>query len=875
MEPYSTFGSPEALANSSFSIMEKKPKGSASLAAVVSAFVPTWATGLLFVAIFVAIRHRYRNIYMPRTFMGTIPEKSRTPAPSGSAWFDWVRTMRDVPDKSVLYRQSLDAYLFLRFLRTVIFICLVGCAVTWPILMPVNATGGGTSTQLDSIGIGNVRDKRRLYAHALVAWVFFGFVMFTVARERLWLVGLRQAWTLSKANANRLSSRTVLYLSAPRDALEEANMHRFFGDAAVRIWPATKNEELESLVATRNSKVEQLESAEMALIRKADEKGRNAAKRSGTNPVNYDELSEAAKASVRPNRHLKSGKKVDSIRWLREQVNETVSDIDEARNANEIGHPQGAAAVFVEFKTQADAQRASQQVASANLLALTPRHTDIPPGEIIWKNLTIPPARRASQEGLALAIIIITIIFWSIPSGFVGLVSNIGYLAENIEWLGFLKRLPQSVIGLLSGLIPPLVTSALSKYVPTIFRYIFKSFGAPTTTSTELKVQKWFYVFQVTQVFLVTAVFSGAATVASQLLDKLKDPTSVPTLLARELPKSSNFYLTYFIIQGTTSAADNLLNYSDLLTYLIYDRLFDKTPRQKFNRFTSMKGIAWGKVFPKFANFAIIAIAYSCIAPLVMGFAAIGLSLYYFSYRYNLLFVIQPKVDTKGQAYTLALQHLLTGVYIAELALIGIFGLRKATGPSVLLAVLFIATIVYNVLMNKYLAPLEKYLPAELASDPNGNHETTPLLSSAEEGQAPHQSHIQRLGERAHVPPKVVDPIARFFEPRISTSYQALKKWLAEGDPSYEDDYDSTAAAPEYSEEDLRKAYLNPALTSPTPVIWLAKDRIGATANEIRESEGKGLKATDQGAWLDAKGRVRWSVEDVGEVPIWKEKVRY
>ncbi|KAK8061576.1 hypothetical protein PG994_007942 [Apiospora phragmitis] len=873
MGSYSIPDPAEALAESSFSMMEKKPKGSASLAAVVSAFVPTWVTGLFFIAIFVMIRHRYRNIYMPRTFMGTIPEKSRTPAPSG-AWFDWVHTMWDVPDKFVLYHQSLDSYLFLRFLRTVIFICLVGCALTWPILMPVNATGGGSSTQLDSIGIGNVRDKKRLYAHALVAWVFFGFVMFTVARERLWLVGLRQAWTLSKSNANRLSSRTVLYLSAPRDALEDSNMHRFFGDAAVRIWPATKNETLESLVAARNSKVEQLESAEMTLIRNADKKGRNAAKHNGTETVSYNELSDGVKATVRPKRLLKSGKKVDSIRWLREQVKETESDIEEARNANEIGHPQGAAAVFVEFKTQADAQRACQQVASANLLALTPRHTDIPPNEVIWKNLTIPPARRASQEGLALAIVITTIVFWSIPSGFVGLVSNIGYLAENVEWLGFLKRLPKPAIGLLSGLLPPLVTSALSKYVPNIFRYIFKSFGAPTITANELKVQKWFYIFQVTQVFLVTAVFSGAATVASQLLDKLKDPTSVPTLLARELPKSSNFYLTYFIIQGTTSAADNLLNYSDLLTYLLYDRLFDKTPRQKFTRFTSMKGIAWGKVFPKFANFAIIAIAYSCISPLVMGFAAIGLSLYYFSYRYNLIFVIQPKVDTKGQAYTLALQHLLTGVYIAELALIGIFGLRKATGPSVLLAVLFIATITYNALMNKYLAPLENYLPADLASDPNGNDETTPLLSSAEEGHA--QSHIQRLGERAHVSPQVaqhvVNPLARFFEPRISTSYQALKHWLADDESS---NGTTSSAPPEYSEEDLRKAYLNPALTSPTPLIWLAKDHIGATENEIRESEGKSLKATDQGAWLDDKGRVRWSVDDVHEVPIWKEKVGY
>lgn len=336
--------------------------------------------------------------------------------------------------------------------------------------MPVNATGGGTSTQLDSIGIGNVRDKKRLYAHALVAWVFFSFVMFTVARERLWLVGLRQAWTLSKSNANRLSSRTVLYLSAPRDALEDSNMHRFFGDAAVRIWPATKVDALESLVAERNSKIEQLESAEMSLICSADKKGRNTAKHSGNGTVSFNELSDGAKAAVRPKSLLKSGKRVDSIRWLREQVKETESDIDEARNSNEIGHPQGAAAVFVEFKTQADAQRASQQVASANLFALTPRHTDIPPNEIIWKNLTIPPARRASQEGLAIAIVIATIVFWSIPSGFVGLVSNIGYLAENVEWLSFLKRLPQPVIGLLSGLLPPLVTSALSKYVPNIFR---------------------------------------------------------------------------------------------------------------------------------------------------------------------------------------------------------------------------------------------------------------------------------------------------------------------------------------------------------------------------------------------------------------------
>ncbi|XXH01459.1 hypothetical protein Hte_007819 [Hypoxylon texense] len=860
--------------------MEAKPKGSASLAAVVSAFVPTWVTGLIFVAVFIAIQRRYPNIYSPRTYMGTIPEKDRTPS-SSQSYFSWVHIMRKVPDKFMLYHSSLDAYLYLRFLRTIIFICFVGCCITWPILMPVNATGGGSSTELDKIGIGNVRKKGHFYAHAVIAWVFFSFVMFTVARERLWLIGLRQAWTLSKPVAKRLSSRTVLFLSAPREALEDENMHRFFGDGAVRIWPVTKTEGLESLVSSRKSKIEQLEAAEMSLIRRAYKEGRKRAKKIQLQDGNFDyeALPDAVKKSIRPRHkpHVSPlNEKVDSIEWLRKKIKEEEAEIEEARKSHEIGDTHGAAAVFVEFNTCAEAQRACQQVATSNLLALSPRYTNVMPSEVIWKNLTIPPARRISEEGTALAIVVATIVFWSIPSGLIGLISNIGYLADNYEWLSFLRNLPEPVIGLLSGLVPPLATSYLSKLVPTIFRNIFKAFGSPTNTATELKVQRWYYVFQVTQVFLVTAVFSGAAAVSTELMDRLKDPTSIPELLARQLPKASNFYLTYFIIQGTTSAADNILNYSDLLSYLFYDYFFDKTPRQKFTRYTSMKGIAWGKLFPKFANFAIIAIAYSCIAPLVLGFAFIGLSLYYFSYRYNLLFVIQPKIDTKGQAYTLALQHLLTGVYIAELSLLGLFSLLRATGPSIILAILFIVTILYNALLNKYLAPLESFLPADLAalSERDGD-ESAPLLSSAEEGRAQPVSHIQRLGQQAHVPPSVahhvVDPIARFFEPRFSASYQAMRAWLQEGD----DAFDSAEDIPEYEEEQLKKAYLNPALTSATPLIWLARDPMGVSGREVEENGKMGLKASDQGAWLDEKGRVKWAVEKFAEVPVWKQGVKY
>ncbi|KAI0382531.1 DUF221-domain-containing protein [Hypomontagnella monticulosa] len=863
-------------ANGSLDAMDAKPKGSASLAAIVSAFVPTWVTGVLFVAIFIVVRHWYPNIYSPRTFAENIPEKDRTPSADRS-YFNWVHTMRKVPDKFILYHQSLDAYLYLRFLRTIIFICFVGCCLTWPILMPVNATGGGSSTELDRIGIGNVKNEGHFYAHAVMAWIFFGFVMFTVARERLWLIGLRQAWTLSKPVAKRLSSRTVLFLSAPRDALDEENMHRYFGESALRIWPATKVEELDDLVSSRKSKIEQLEAAEMALIRKAYREARKRAKQGPSQNGNssYDTLPDSVKKTIRPKHKPITSPldgEVDTIEWLREKIKEDETKIEDARKAYEIGETNGAAAVFVEFTTCADAQQACQQVASSNLLALGPRYTNVSPNEVIWSNLTISPARRISEDGTALVIVIATIVLWSIPSGLIGLISNISYLADTYEWLSFLKRLPSPLMGLLSGLIPPLATSWLSKMVPNIFRYIFKSAGSPTNTVAELRVQKWYYIFQVIQVFLVTAVFSGAAAVARELMKRVQDPTSVPELLARQLPKASNFYLTYFIVQGTTSAADNLLNYSDLLTYLFYDYFFDKTPRQKFARYTSMKGIAWGKLFPKFANFAIIAIAYSCIAPLVLGFAAAGLSLYYFSYRYNLLFVIQPKIDTKGQAYTLALQHLLTGIYIAELSLLGIFSLRKVTSPLVLIAILFVITILYNALMNKYLTPLEHFLPSDLATSAEEDDETAPLLSPVEEGQAHTTSRIQRLGQRAHIPETVVErvlePIARFFEPQVFASYKSMRSWLQDGGSLDEE-------IPEYTEEQLQKAYLNPALTAATPLIWIARDPIGVSKNEVSENEQHGLKASDEGAWLDEEGKLKWSSQDFDEVPIWKQSIVY
>jgi len=259
---------------------------------------------------------------------------------------------------------------------------------------------------------------------------------------------------------------------------------------------------------------------------------------------------------------------------------------------------------------------------------------------------------------------------------------------------------------------------------------------------------------------------------------------------------------------------------------------------------------------------------YSCIAPLVLGFAAAGLVLFYFSYRYMLLFTVQPKTDTKGHCYTLALQQILIGVYIAELCLLGLFSLRGATGPSIIVAILFAGTILFNVMTNRYFAPLEQFMPADLAPMSGDNDdEATSLLNSAEEGTGP--SHIQHLASHARIPPKYTSPLARFFEPHIFASHRAMKAWLR-NDAEYDED-----DVPQYSEEQVRKAYVNPAYTSKTPVVWIPRDRWGVSKAEVGKNEGEGLECSDEGAWVDEQGVVGWSVEEFEKVPIFKGTTKW
>lgn len=228
--------------------------------------------------------------------------------------------------------------------------CVGGICITWPVLFAINATGGGGQTQLDSISFSNINKnthKNWYFAHALVAWVFYGFIMFVIYRELLHFVAVRQAYLCSPAYSNRVSARTLLVTSIPDEYLSVPQLLKLFDNVA-RIWINTDFKELDDVVQERNKLGAKLEGAEVKYIRLADKNRRAAIKKGGEGPVAADAEHGSigarwVPAKKRPSHKLGFlgliGQKVDTIDWGRpelQSLNVKVKDLQARQRTDQV-----------------------------------------------------------------------------------------------------------------------------------------------------------------------------------------------------------------------------------------------------------------------------------------------------------------------------------------------------------------------------------------------------------------------------------------------------------------------------------------------------------------------------------------------------------
>lgn len=706
-----------------------------------------------------------------------------------------------------------------------------------------------------------------------------------ITRESIFYINLRQAYLMSPLYASRLSSRTVLYTSVPEDYMDEAKLRRVLNPGVRRVWLATDCEDLQDKVEQRDKAAMKLEAAETKLIKtangnrlKAEKKGGRSGSEEAAMADNHVSANTTAaeylKPKQRPTHRLKPliGKKVDTIDWCRGELKKLIPEVEAGQAEHKSGEAKYLNSVFVEFETLSAAQASFQSLTHHQVLQMSPRFVGMSPEEVIWSNLKIKWWERVMRRIATIAFVVALIVFWSIPVAVVGSISNINYLTKCLPWLDFINSIPKVILGVVTGLLPTILLAVLMALLPIILRLMAKIGGAPTLSAVELTVQNYYFAFQIVQVFLVATIGSAASSVVQKAI---QNPASITTVLANQLPLASNFYLSYFILQGLGIVASLLVGLTGLVLFMVLGKLLDNTPRKLYKRWINLSGIGWGTLFPIYTNLFVIAICYAAIAPLVLGFACIGMFLFYFAYRYNLLFVSNANIDCKGLVYPRALQQLFVGLYVAEVCLIGLFAIATGTsvgalGPLILMIIMLIFTALYQISLNDAMAPLLHYLPKTLDAE---ERHLLEMENGAHDGQvAEGDKYADGAGKEANVangsheldapaPHKKPNFFVKWLRPDIYTDYKTMRRLVPK------------QIAIHYSPETEENAYFNPAITSEAPLLWIPRDPVGMSRHEVAES-GKVIPITDEGAYLDEKNKLVWDAQD-GRPPIYEEKVYY
>ena len=342
------------------------------------------------------------------------------------------------------------------------------------------------------------------------------------------------------------------------------------------------------------------------------------------------------------------GQKVDTIRHCRAEVARLNVEIEDDQ-----AHPERFPlmnSAFVQFNHQVAAHMACQALSHHLPKQMAPRVVEIDPSDVIWDNMSVPWWQSYIRTTTVSVIVIGMIILWAIPVAFTSALSQLNTAAQKFHWLAWVMKLPEWFRSVLQGVLPPALLGLLLFLLPVILRALVRMQGTQSGMLVELRVQRWYFFFLFVQLFLVVTISSSLVQFASYFTSA-DGWTNIPDLLGRSIPKASNYFISYMLLQALSVSAGALLQVGDLIAWFILAPILDSTARAKFKRQTNLSEVQWGTFFPVYTNLACIGLIYSVISPLILVFNIVTFSLFWFVYRYNTMFVTRFTKDTGGLLY--------------------------------------------------------------------------------------------------------------------------------------------------------------------------------------------------------------------------------
>ncbi|KAJ7595058.1 DUF221 family protein [Mycena floridula] len=903
--------------------------------------------GLLIVEVvaFVLLKQRLGRIYSPRTYLPP-PDKRASELPKG--WWRWLPAIFNSPSTDIIHKNGLDAYMFLRFLKMLIKIFTVFTIVTFLIIVPLDVIGIiPAANPLDRITWSNItadpEDSKRFIGHVIVAYVLTFFVLYVIRDEMLHFIHCRHQFLISKSHSRLAQARTVLITSCPEELANEHDLRLFasFVPGGIeKVWIYRDTTTLNKTFREREKACKKLEAAYSQLLRhttkvwhlkhvahkkakkqKAVDKEKNEDLELIVPPPSQDLMDELLPPGKRPTHRIGFlglfGPKVDTVRHCREEIVRLNASIKEQREA--MGKQKFMGTVFIRCNFQAGAHILAQVLNYHEPLMMDKKWIETSPADIVWSNLDDGAVEVRTRYVISWLLTIGLVIAWGFPVFFVGLLSNVDDLCTKVRWLSWLCRAPSVVIGIITGILPPVFLAILFILLPLILRALAWYECIPRYSSISLSVYRRFFLLLLIHGFLIVTLSSGITKAAAGIIS---NPTHTVQELAQQLPGASVFFLTYTVTQGLSGAGGALAQLVPLAIYFIRKKLLGRTPRQAYAVTFLMPAADFGIILPQLSLLATIAFAYSILNPLINPISVIAFGMFYLAWKFLFTQVFdQPEhSETGGLYFPMAISNIFVALYIEQITLACLFFLKASISKTSsiiegsLMIFLIVLTAGTQILIQSSFDPLIHYLPMSLATKKMATRyakqraEHTGLVEGEDIDLFSRDHKVRRRLKRIPgiaILDNKIDTlkakVLRSPRPSVEEQPQTAKSTAAKFDnnlsrvasgvsvksntskksagshhstETHKTDKSHASSVPpvfdapapagrdiddEDSDDEVdfnEHAFDHPSLYVEQPWIWIPKDPLGLSEILVNELHDIGVDASDLGAAMDKKGVV-------------------
>ena len=236
------------------------------------------------------------------------------------------------------------------------------------------------------------------------------------------------------------------------------------------------------------------------------------------------------------------GKKVDTIDYCNEKINELLPKLEAEQMKTLREKQKNAALVF--FSSKEAAASAAQTLHSQMVDTWTIKEAP-EPRQVLWSNLSKKFYERQIRQYLVYGVVFLTVVFFMIPISFISAITTLDNLRRSLPFLKVIVDRP-AIKTVLQAYLPQLALILFLALLPKFLMMLSKAEGIPSQSHAIRAASGKYFYFIVFNVFLGVTL---SGTLFSSLKDIVNHPTGIVKKLATSLPSNATFFLTYVALK--------------------------------------------------------------------------------------------------------------------------------------------------------------------------------------------------------------------------------------------------------------------------------------------------------------------------------------